>query len=246
MTTSLKFNRKVYVVPEEKYLRMKESEKDRNRDDRTAVADVRHESDTPVLREDSSKNSYAVREKSESSRVEPLVPEKNNVFRDSKKYLKEVTSKLTSKLDKNRAKALVYNLVSCLTTEQYGKLTAKREDFTKSLLHTQSDDYPPSKDDKLFYTAILENDIPLRLIGNTKLRRALHYMKNKSYSNNVTPKDARKMVKRSNVPRKIPPRHTPRVGNRGSKTRNDFNLEGPINSKESTRNKNVTNKWIKI
>ena len=99
MTTSLKFNRKVYVVPEEKYLRMKESVKDRNRDDRSAVAADRRESDTSVVREDSSKNQYDVRENSESSGVEPPVPEKDNVFPASKKYLKEVTTKLTSKLD---------------------------------------------------------------------------------------------------------------------------------------------------
>ena len=69
------------------------------------------------------------------------------------------TSTLTSNIHKNRAKALVYNLISCLTSEQYAKLTDKSADFTNSLLHTQSKDYPPSKDYKLFYTAILENKV---------------------------------------------------------------------------------------
>ena len=52
-------------------------------------------------------------------------------------------------------------------------------DLFLALLHTQCERAARPDDYKALYTRILRNNVPLSYIGNKKLRRVLHYLKNK-------------------------------------------------------------------
>ena len=176
----MKFNRKVYVVPEEKYLRMMEIAESRKRDERVRRDSVK--SSEPDEDENLKKPVPSDEEKSPLSRTS--VPEKDESL-SSPGFLKEALSKLKSQKEKTSLKALFYALTSSLPDGESDEIFSKKPDeLVDLLLHTQSDDFPTPEGHKDFYAALLRNGVPLRLVSNSELRRVLHYLKNKSSSKN--------------------------------------------------------------
>ena len=65
------------------------------------------------------------------------------------------------------------------------------KDFFKALRFTQSEREPRPKNYKVIYSKLLKNNTPLEYIGNKRLRRVLHFLKNKQSNHIKHRKDIR-------------------------------------------------------
>ena len=92
----------------------------------------------------------------------------------------EVAKELNDPILKSNADELYSRLMLNTGPKSGGKPSPLVEKgLTALLLHSQSPGFPIPQRYKSFYMDILEKNIPLKLIGNKRLRRVLHFMKNK-------------------------------------------------------------------
>lgn len=178
MTAVMKFNRKVYVVPEEKYHAMSRDAKSREASTSSVgqeemagegEGDRAAETHSPesggVIRAASSEEGGERAGHGKSEEPSPSTPPAATPPPPS------------SALGRDKARNLS-KVAALLAPYAGGKVGGKN--FAASLLHTQSPEYPPPRNFKNFYALLLEKAVPPRLIGNERLRRVLHYLKNKT------------------------------------------------------------------
>ena len=235
MTATLKFNRKVYVIPEEKYNSMVENRK--LRDDAEAEHDSVRLQRPPakastskggtlntlssVADETSGAKTHSheggdisakiartgrTAETKSKSGIEPKSNgrgSKGNDGRgnggnggggasvgssDNRQVQEKVIRKTLFSLlepEKRRNLMKVYSALfdspgaSAKMTKGLSIPGLHPRDLFLALLHTQCERAARPDDYKALYTRILRNNVPLSYIGNKKLRRVLHYLKNK-------------------------------------------------------------------
>lgn len=189
MTSTMKFNRKVFVVPEEKYLSMQENSKLREEVDRNSDhplpshrrMDVEGSSTDPNF--SSGVNELVARSETNS-------PEKNEL-RPSQDILNRALKRLKEDSHKRHVITIYHLLESCHpslflwrestkghTSEEEEEKKKEAQNLVNLMLHTQSAAYLPPDNCREFYSYLLDCQVPLRLISNHRLRRVLHYMKN--------------------------------------------------------------------
>lgn len=180
----MKFNRKVFVVPEEKYHSMV-----RDLKLRAEVVGGAHQL-PPTQPPKSVEGPLQISREGVDEVVggpETNPPEGGEASTLLKSDLKKNTSRgkkpeeegLSSDVSPYGAtsKENVRKIRTLLAPYKGGKGGSKN--FTASLLHTQSSRHPLPTDYKAFYSVLLEKSVPLNLIGNKRLRRVLHYLKNR-------------------------------------------------------------------
>ena len=223
MTATLKFNRKVYVIPEEKYNSMVENRK--LRDDAEAEHDsvrlqrppakastskagtlntlssVADEASGPKTHSheggDISAKISRTGRTAESKSKSGMEPKSNGRggkgndgggSSDNREVQEKVIRKtLFSLLEPEKRRNLMKVYSSLFDSHGASAKMAKGlsipglhpRDLFLALLHTQCERAARPDDYKALYTRILRNNVPLSYIGNKKLRRVLHYLKNK-------------------------------------------------------------------
>ena len=90
--------------------------------------------------------------------------------------VRKLNVQLNSKAHRDKAHA-ISRLITLASAGGNGRVDVA--DYAGSLLHTQASKFPVPVGHHKFYCLLLERDVPLNLISNVKLRRILHYMKNK-------------------------------------------------------------------
>ena len=235
MTSSLKFNKKVYVLPEDKYLDLVKGREMRDADvveresvrlqqppahaTKAKVESLRtlgsganedvggprthspEKDDTPASSTDGDENNKLEGEdskrKRENGREREIEGGKDSdVSVDTPRHKQEsllrmALSKLLRSTEQRRNVMTIYER---LFNDGSGKKRISSGEILtipglpdcelhNALLHTQSEDWQRPDRYKAFYGQILESDVPLDSIGNDKLRRVLHYLKNKRAKN---------------------------------------------------------------
>ena len=194
MTQAMKFNRKVYVVPHEKYegllesLRKAATNVPGRQAATTAIGSGACLPSDLLLSQATKMRSPAISAELSIDKEGPPVARESKTTAlpptsgysasssSSSSSFHEIDSRLNSQILKNRANAIFY----MLTCDSQGISREKPQtDYTGLLLHTQSEEFPVPPDHHKLYWILLERDVPLHLISNVKLRRILHYMKNK-------------------------------------------------------------------
>lgn len=172
----MKFNRKVYVVPEEKYLSMV---RDLKRREEVVGGDPQLPPTQVSESEGGTKSSLhdGLSEMTGGPETHPPGSVGSaGVDKSSGEENVGQADAISASLTSDRNKKNLRKVRALLAPYKGGK--NGRKNFTASLLHTQSSRFPLPEHYKTFYTVLLEKNVPLDLIGNKRLRRVLQYLKN--------------------------------------------------------------------
>lgn len=229
----MKFNRKVYVVPEEKYLNMLQDLKLR-----AEVAggvpqlpptqpSKSTEEPTPILREGVSEVTGAPDTHPPESGGTDVEQKSKGTAGDNTDEVEPISGALGND---DVSKKNLTKVQSLLAPYKGGKGGSKN--FTAALLHTQSTRYPLPQDYKTFYSILLEKNIPLELIGNKRLRRVLHYLKNlRGDEKEIGKKKKKKRQERGNSDSESSKGRTSSIGKaRGKIASRSPNIKGSVKS----------------
>jgi hypothetical protein len=160
---TMKFNRKVYVIPQERYEVLQS-----------------------ISQEPPKNNSETHDQNQEEIKLPPQkqIPTTTAAtaagvsILDTAEALTNVWNQLDSEAHKRNVASIYYMIPDNVFIR---KDKSDSDDYTSFLLHTQSSKFPVPKDPHKLYSLLLDCSVPLRLIGNVKLLRVLHYLKLKFY-----------------------------------------------------------------
>jgi hypothetical protein len=185
----MKFNKKVYVIPQEKYHSLLENHKKYTTDEPGRLAAAAAAGQVPSFRvpgEVQAGPSSSAGGGHLEIRGAPVL--NGNTMKRGRSTSKdrlqgrtglrtgvimsEIESRLRDQSLVNKSRAILY----LLSGEGEGDYESYYVDL---LLHTQSSSFPVPTGHHKLYWLMLQRGVPLNLISNVKLRRILHYMKNK-------------------------------------------------------------------
>lgn len=194
MTSTMKFNKKVYVVREEQFLNMMEKCKLRENGDRQGdLRSPAHPSSGKMEAESTRRDGVIEETRGKTHSSEDIGTSSSKMDNKSNEQYKMTKPKTKKNRGTSGTKEILKEALASLSREEAKDNLTKiytlmmpykggrggKRNFIASLLHTQSDKFPLPKDYKTFYAIVLEKNIPLSLISNTRLRRSLHFLKNK-------------------------------------------------------------------
>ena len=248
----MKFNRKVYVIPQEKYDSMMERNEKIATDAqgrRAATAAIGSGAGpSPPLPLSGEVPKVAASSAAEGHLEEGGPPARhlNTATSGSSSssppstggdLLKDIRHKIDAELSeewlRNKAMKIAYLLLAEDAVD-YKKY------YVDLLLHTQSSSFPPPYKHHKLYWLLLRRGVPLNLISNVKLRRILHYIKNK-YSVEEEEEVLRSM-KRKRGSESYSDRKRFEESETETKTSADIRGE----KKTLKKNKRILRQWIKL
>jgi hypothetical protein len=180
----MKFNRKVYVIPEEKYNSVQEILKSRMEGDHNGG----HPQSGKLTERSEGAAGLQTLNKEEMESVggpQTNSNEKSDAAVISSEASSDILKACEASLENeeqlvNNLRAIYYQLLPLPTLHgKNGNPANGRDEYEGLLLHTQSSAFPVPNQHRRFYSLLLERDVPHRLIANKRLRRVLHYLRNK-------------------------------------------------------------------